>query len=269
VTTSVAVQHNDRMASWRPPSLLGQSLLQAGRLLRRWRYYPPILMQTFMFPLVLFVMFRIIFGDSIELAAGADNIAALTALMVVCPAMFGSSAGGQSLIVEREAGILRRFDVMPIPRGGDILGRAWAELVRMACSTVVVVLAAHAFGFRFASVGAALGWTAMVVLISVGFLTVGLTIGAASSSVAQAQGVESVYMILLFLNTGMVPLEAFPDAIQPVVNVLPVSVAVNALDALSQGSVGPGDIVPAVLWFGLLSAVLGAVGARLMRERRS
>ena len=268
MSANTAVAQHVSVEQWRPPSLLGQSLLQAGRLLRRWRTFPPILLQTFMFPVVLFVMFRIIFADSIEFASGTDNIAALTALMVVCPAMFGSSAGGQSLIVEREAGVLRRFDVMPVPKGGDILGRAWAELVRMACAAVVLVLVASLFGFRFASVGAALGWMALLVLISAGFLAVGLTIGALCSNVGQAQAIEPIYIILLFLNTGMVPLEAFPDAMQSVVDALPVSVAVNALEATSQGHAGAAEIVPAAVWFGVLTVVLGVLGARLMRRRR-
>ncbi|WP_066907171.1 ABC transporter permease [Millisia brevis] len=269
MTTIDAPTRDESVEAWRPPTLLGQSLLQAGRLLRRWRYYPPILVQTFLFPVVLFVMFRTIFGDSIEFASGTDHISALTALMLVCPAMFGALAAGQSLIVEREAGILRRFDSMPIRRGGDILGRAWAELVRMGLSATVVVVVAYLFGFRFAGPEVVPGWLAMLVVITLGFTAIGLTIGAASKNVAQAQGFEALYVVLLFLNTGMVPLEAFPDALQPVVDLLPVSVAVNALDALSQGQAGAAEVVPALVWFGALTVVVGGIGIRLMSSRRS
>ena len=253
---------------WRPPSVLGQSFLQAGRLLRRWRTYPPVLIQTFMFPVVLFVMFRMIFGESIEISTGSDNIAALTAVMAVCPAMFGGLAGGLSLVVERNSGLLRRFDSMPVPRGGDILGRAWAEMARMACATVVVLVVAHCFGFRFADLGSALGWLTVLTIITAGFTAVGLCVGALSRTVSQAEGVEVLYVLFLFLNTGMVPLQAYPTPIQSVVDALPVSAAVNALSALSEGTAGAADVVPALLWFGGLALLFGTIAVTAMRTRR-
>ena len=69
-------------------------------------------------------------------------------------------------------------------------------------------------------------------------------------------------VVLLFLNTGVAPAEAFPGWLQPVVRFQPISPTIEAMRALAAGGPVLRPLWQAGVWAGALVAVFAPVAVR-------
>ncbi|WP_169747818.1 ABC transporter permease [Pseudonocardia acaciae] len=244
-------------------SAVGHALIQAGRVLRRWSREPEVVIQTVVFPIVLFVVFRVVLGTALDQVTGAGSVTGHLVLCVLISVMFGGASAAQSLLAERRSGLLGRFRSMPVHRASVPLGWLLAEVARVLAGAVVLAAVGHGFGFRFA--GGPPG--ALVFLLVAAWVAVGLgalvfafALGARSAQ--SVAGVTMVYLLLMFYNTGFVPAQWYPDALRWPVRVMPISMAVDAMRGGAQGALDTGALAGTALWFGAM-AVGGVVwGAR-------
>ena len=71
-----------------------------------------------------------------------------------------------------------------------------------------------------------------------------------------------VAFLLLFFNTGMVPLDVFPGWLQPVVRAQPMSPAIETMRALADGGPTLWPLLQAVAWVLGLIVVFGPLAVR-------
>jgi ABC-2 type transport system permease protein len=239
-------------------TLAVQSGLQAGRLLRRWRREPVVLIQSLIFPTFLLVI-----GASVRNLTGASSLYGLVPMCAVVGALFGAIGAGAAIPDERESGMLSRLWVLPVHRATALTGRLLAEAGRALIGSIAITAVGVAMGLRFRE-----GWPAAIafvfvpVVMVIGFSTVIVAFGVQSAGKNIITGLSTVCFLLLFFNSGMVPIDVFPDWLQPVVRAQPMSPAIEAMRALADGGPTLWPVLQSAAWVVGLVAVFGPIAVR-------
>jgi ABC-2 type transport system permease protein len=237
--------------------LVPQTLLQMKRLLVRWSRDLTMVILTLVVPIFFLVTVNTVLGDQISQITGHSALFGSVPMVAVVAAITGSSAGAIGLMRERADGLLARLWVLPVHRASGVLSRLAAEAVRILLTTVVIVCAGLAMGFRFREgLIAGLVWLMVPVIFGVAFATLVTTAAFYSASSAAQPGttlVEGIALICtlgIFFCTGFVPLAQYPEWIRPFVEQQPMSHAIEAMRGLSQGGPIFGPMIATLLWAG-------------------
>ena len=240
-----------------------QSRLQAGRLLRGWTREPVVLIQSLIFPTFLLVVYALVIGESIRNLTGDNSLYGLVPMCAVAGALFGAIGAGAAIPEERESGLLSRFWVLPVHRASALAGRLMAEAGRALVGALAITAVGMALGLRFGEGWlAAIGFVFIPVLMVIGFSTVIIAFGVKSNGKNIITGLSTVAFLLLFFNSGMVPVDVFPSWIQPVVRAQPMSPAIEAMRALADGGPTLWPVLQSVAWVVGLLAVFGPMAVR-------
>ncbi|QVL34175.1 ABC transporter permease [Telmatocola sphagniphila] len=132
--------------------------------------------------------------------------------------LFGTTFAGFGIISEWRMGLLERMRVTPVSRLALLLGRVLRDAFVLELQTLVLIIAAFAFGLRAPIAGV------LASLILVGLLA----ITAASLSYAVALTVKSENAFAPILNITTIPLLLLSGIL------LPMSLAPSWLDTLSR-----------------------------------
>ena len=164
---------------------------------------------------------------------------------------------------ERRYGVLKRLGATPLPRLGLLAGKAAAVLLVEALQLVLIGLLAAALGWRPAG-----GWVAVpavVALVLAGtaaFVALGLLMAGTLRAETTLAAANLVYLLLLAGGGVVVPLQQYPDGVQPVLQLLPTGALAEGLrEALGGDSLGAGHALILLAW----AVVAGAVTARTFR----
>jgi daunorubicin resistance protein C len=149
--------------------------------------------------------------------------------------------------------------------GGRLLG----ELARVLLASIVVVAIGYAFGFRFrAGVPAAVGFFAVALIFAVAVAWAAIAVGVTGRNVESVGSALSLPgTLLLFLSSGFVPIQAFPEWAQPVVRANPLSCATTAMTALAEGGPTLWPVLQTVAWTIALSLLFGFRAVRASAAR--
>jgi ABC-2 type transport system permease protein len=164
---------------------------------------------------------------------------------------------------ERESGLLSRLWVLPVHRASALTGRLLAEATRALVGSIAITAVGVAIGLRFHE-----GWLAAVAfvfipaLMVVGFSTAIVAFGVKSNGKNIITGLSTVCFLLLFFNTGMVPVGVFPAWLAPLVKAQPMSPAIEAMRALADGGPTLWPVLQSVAWVIGLVALFGPMAVR-------
>jgi ABC-2 type transport system permease protein/oleandomycin transport system permease protein len=124
-------------------------------------------------------------------------------------------------------------------------GRTIADAARNVISVALVAVVGYVLGFRFASIGGAIGAIALSVGIGFAFSWMNAAIAAKVKS-AEMVGMLSMFWLfpLMLASTVFTPAEQMPGWLQGFARRQPISVVADAARDLSNG-VPAGDVV---LW---------------------
>jgi ABC-2 type transport system permease protein len=210
-------------------------------------------------PVVFFVCFYVPLHGRFD-SLGIDYAQYLTPVILLQAGLFVAIMAAQNAGVDATAGVRDRLASLPISRLTPTMARMAAVLAMSVVSTAGGLIIGSTFGFRFdATLLDVVAFLILVVVFAVAWSLLSDSLGSVvtnSESVGQALMIPQ--LILVMLSTGIVPVEAFPDWVQPVVRNQPVSQFADGLRALSTGT----DFDPTALiaWaVGLLLA--GALAA--------
>lgn len=239
----------------------------AGGLLRSWVRDPGIVVQSLVFPAFLLAMFQLVLGKTVTSMGGGESVYANTGLVALTGGLFGGLSTAIALAAERETGVLARQWTLPVPRAAFLSGRLCAEMIRVGVSTVVLYLVAMTMGFRFdQGFLAALGALAVPMIFTAG-LAAPITAMALRTNGAQTiQLVGGLSLLLLFFNSGFAPVAEYPDVLQPVVRYQPMTPAVDAIKALTEGGAITAPLLGTVAWTVVLIAAFGPLVVRGFRR---
>ncbi|MFE3188829.1 ABC transporter permease [Nocardia sp. NPDC059240] len=226
-----------------------QSLIQCKRLLMGWMRDPSTTIQTLVFPAVTLIMFRIVLGDSITRATGAPSIYGTTPMVMLVAAMSGSTVSALGFKVEKATGLLGRFHTMPIHRAAGLTGRLLAEAIRVIITSLFVLVVGVALGFRFWNgFAASIAMLSIPVLFAIGFAVLVTALATLTEGIMLVSIVSLVNTLLMFFNSGFVPVLAYPTWLQTTVENQPMSTAIDAMRGLSLSGPIATPLLKTVAW---------------------
>ncbi|MFD4428018.1 ABC transporter permease [Nocardia sp. NPDC058497] len=225
------------------------SLLQCKRLLLVWVRDPSTTIQTVVYPALTLLMFQVVLGNSITNATGMPSIYGQAALLTLMAAMTGAVVSALGFKRDKASGLLSRFYTMPLNRASLLTGRLLAEALRILTTTVIVLLVAVPLGFLFMEDPLAnIALICIPVLFGLGFAVMVTALATITEGVMLVSLIGIVNTLLMFFNSGFVPVFAYPTWLQSVVANQPMSCAIDAMKGLSYGGPVAEPLLKTVAW---------------------
>ena len=186
---------------------------------------------TFLLPIAFLALLGSVYGDKeIEGVNGASYLlAGMLGYGIVSTAFAGLAI---NLVIRRESGVLKRVRGTPLPAAAYLAAAVASTLVVIAIQTVVQILIGRYL--IDASLPAAPGAFAVALLLgAAAFAALGLAMTAAVRSGEGSSAVlNAVYLPMTFISGSFFSTRSFPDFLEAVSDVLPLTFLLRLLRTL-------------------------------------
>lgn len=247
---------------------MSDALTLTARCVRISRRQLDALLTSLLLPVLLMVVFVVLFGGAIHTGAGGYVSYVVPGVLVLCA---GFSSGLTAVAVCQDAGggfadRLRTMDV----RGAALLsGHVAASALRNAVSAVLVLAVAVALGFR--PHAGAQAWLEaagilLAFILAVSWLSAGL--GLLTHSPEAANGCSFLIMFLPYASSAFVPVATMPGWLRGFAGHQPITPVTDALRALLLGHPVGSAAWVALAWCGGILLVSAACSGALFAGRR-
>jgi ABC transporter DrrB family efflux protein len=223
---------------------LRDGLAMTTRNLITIRRLPQLLVFATIQPLLFVLMFRYVFGGSIQVP-GVDYVNYLMPGIFAQVVAFGAIQTAVGLAEDRRRGLLERLRSLPMARSAVLSGRTSADLLRNVFVVALMTAVGFAVGFRVETNAAKL-LLGLLVLLAFGlalswvFALIGLSVANAES--AQAASFP-LLLPLVFASSAFVSTASMPGWLQAFAEHQPVTAAVDAVRALVLGGPWGEDVL--------------------------
>ncbi|WP_079123281.1 ABC transporter permease [Streptomyces abyssalis] len=207
-----------------------QAALETRMLLRNGEQ----LLLTVVIPTLLLVLFSSV--DVVELGGGA-RVDFLTP-GILALAVLSTAFTGQAIATgfERRYGVLKRLGVSPLPRWGLMAAKTCSVLVVEALQVMLLTVVALALGWS--PHGDPVAVALLLLLGTAAFSGLGLLLAGTVRAEATLAAANLIFVLLLVGGGVVVPLDRFPDGVQSVLGLLPISVLSDGLREVLQHGAG-------------------------------
>jgi ABC-2 type transport system permease protein/oleandomycin transport system permease protein len=218
-------------------------------------------------PVIFVLMFRYVFGGSIQIP-GIPYVDYLMPGIFVQSVTFGAMNTGVGLAEDLRQGLIERFRSLPMARSAVLAGRTLADVARNGIVVTLMVIVGFMVGFRIHTNPLAF-LAAIGLLLLFGFAMswvmalVGLRAGSAEAAQAMA---FPIMALLVFASSAFVQTSTMPGWLQAYADHQPVTATVNAARALCIGGPTAGKVLAAVLWSVGIVAVFAPLAVRRYRK---
>ena len=163
---------------------------------------------------------------------------------------------------ERRYGVLERLAATPLGKPGLLAGKALAVVLVLLGQLLVLTVAALALGWRPTFSPASLAGAALLTaLAAAAFVCLALVLAGRLRAEATLALANLVYVVLLVGGGLVVPLDRYPAAARPVLELLPTAALGEGLRAAATGALLGWPLLVVLAWL----AVAGAVAWRGFR----
>ena len=162
-----------------------------------------------------------------------------------------------STAFERRYGVLERLATTPLGKPGLLAGKALAVILILAGQLVILAGTALGLGWRpeFTPQSALLA-VILVILAAATFVCLALLIAGRLRAESTLGLANLIYVILLIGGALIIPLDRYPTALQPMIEVLPTAALGEGLRAAANGQLLSWPVVVLLAW--LVAAGLAA-----------
>ncbi len=229
------------------------------------------LLGTFFQPIMFLVLFAAVFGPSISkaLPEGVSYLNFLMAGIIVQTVAFGSTTTAIAICNDLQKGIVDRFRSLPMSNIAVLNGHVVSDLIRNSISTLVMIVAGLAMGFR--SNATVLEWfaiTGLLLLFTFSFSWLAAIVGVMAKSVEAVQWLTFILVFpLTFASSVFVPTEGMNAGLKLFAENQPITHVVEAVRALMLGRPIGDHAWMAVIWCIVIAAVAMPLAAWLFRHR--
>lgn len=236
----------------------------AGATLRKAARNPRLIVTSIGLPIVLMFLLLSIFGEVAVPGGRSDYIDRLLPLILLIATSFTTMPSAAAFHHDLQIGLVARLRSLPVPQLPLLAGRVAGDALRALVVAPVITAAAYLAGFRFEEgLIAAAGFFALVMASGAMFGWVAAAIALRGRSPeAIAGGLDPTLQLLTLLSTGIVPVDAFPSFLQPVVRMNPFSRAVEALVGLSSGGPIFTPLAHTAAWIAVVAVVAATLATR-------
>jgi ABC-2 type transport system permease protein/oleandomycin transport system permease protein len=228
---------------------------------------PQVLVFSTVQPIIFVLMFRYVFGGSIQVP-GVRYVDYLMAGIFVQTVTFGAMNTGVGLAEDLQKGLIERFRSLPMARSSVLAGRAIADSARNLFVIVLMVVMGFLVGFHLHTNAVELLGAVLVLLVfGMAMSWVMALIGLMTRNAEAAQAAAFPLMALLvFASNAFVSTRSMPGVLRAYANHQPVSATVNAVRALVLGGPTLSKVAVAVAWAAGIVAVFAPLAVRRYRE---
>jgi ABC-2 type transport system permease protein len=230
---------------------------------------PQLLVFSTIQPIMLVLLFRYVFGNSINLSdPSVDYVDYLMPGVFVQATVFGALGTGVGLAEDLNKGLVERFRSLPMARSAVLAGRTIADATRNAFVLVLMTGVGLLVGFRIhGGVPAYVAALALVLLFTyaLSWLAATVGLGASNGEAAQAALFPLVFP-LVFASSAFVDTSFMPGWLQAFANHQPVTVTIDAARNLVLGQPIGWSVVGSIAWSLGLIAVFGPLAVRRYRR---
>jgi ABC transporter DrrB family efflux protein len=246
VQDALAVAHRNLIGLVRVPTTLAFSTVQ---------------------PVIFVLMFRYVFGGSIQIE-GYRYVDYLMAGIFVQTVTFGSINTGIGLAEDVSKGLLERFRSLAMARSAVLAGRTLADVVRNLIVILLMISVGYLVGFRVhTNMASLLG--AIVLMLAFGFAMswVMALIGLAAGNAEAAQAASFPLMaVFVFCSNAFVQTRNMPGPLRAYAEHQPVTACIDAVRALLNGGPVTGKVLASLAWSVGIVAVFGPLAVRRYRR---
>jgi len=209
----------------------------AVRDLQHWRQQPGTVIFNWVFPILIVLMFGLLFGGAIVVPEGTSYFEFLMPGMFAVTMLFGLETTMMAVTTDAAKGVTDRFRSMPMSASAVVLGRCIADMLNSVVGLAILAVTGLLPGWRWhGSLGAALAAFGLLLLLRFALLWVGIFMGL------NAKGPESVATIQIlvwpvsFLSNVFVDPATMPPWLGAIAQWNPLSVTASAARALFENA---------------------------------
>lgn len=235
------------------------------------RRVPQLLVFATIQPLLFVLMFRYVFGNSIQIPGQGEYVNYLMPGIFGQVVAFGAIQTAVGLAEDRGKGLLERLRSLPMARSAVLAGRTVSDLVRSVFVVALMLGVGVAVGFRVQTDAGKL-ILALAVLLAFGFALswffalIGLSVPNAETAQAAA---FPLMMPLVFASSAFVSTERMPGWLQVFAEHQPVTAAVDAVRALVLGGPWGEQVLTSLAWTAGMLAIFVPLAIRGYRRASS
>jgi ABC-2 type transport system permease protein/oleandomycin transport system permease protein len=231
---------------------------------------PQLLVFSTVQPVMFVLLFVFVFGGAIAASVPGGNYANfLMPGIFVQTAVFGATATGVGLAEDLGRGIIDRFRSLPMARSAVLAGRTFADMIRNVFVVILMTVVGVLVGFEPLTGGlpAYLLMLVIVVLFGYAFSWISAFIGLQVKDPESVQAAGFIWIFpLTFASSAFVPVDTMPEWLQPIAEINPVTVTVNASRTLLSGTATLDTILPPLFWIALILIVFVPLSVRAYRR---
>lgn len=214
-------------------SRLGWALADAWTITRRdlqhWRLQPGTVILGWVFPIMIVLMFGLLFGGAINVPDGGNYFEFLMPGMFAMTMLFGLEATIIAVTTDASRGVTDRFRSMPMSEGAVVLGRCSADMLNSVVGLAIMIVTGLAVGWRWnGTLVAALTAFGLLLLLRFALLWLGIYLGLNAKGPEAVTSVQILVWPLGFLSSIFVAPETMPPLLSSIAQWNPLSVTATA-----------------------------------------
>ncbi len=261
-----------------PLTRLGWALADAGTITRRdlqhWRLQPGPVILGWVFPIMIVLMFGLLFGGAIRVPDGGSYFEFLMPGMFTMTMLFGLETTMVAITTDAARGITDRFRSMPMSASAVVLGRCIADMLNSIVGLAIMIGAGLLLGWRWNNgLGAALVAVGLLLLLRFGLLWVGIFMGLNAKGPESVASVQILVWPISFLSNVFVDPATMPSWLGAIAQWNPLSATASAIRELFLNPGWQGDtwiaqnaLLLAIVWPVLLIVIFLPLSARKYRR---
>jgi ABC-2 type transport system permease protein len=224
------------------------------------------MMGSLVVPVCILLAYEAVLSKRVHEVTGVASVYGLVPVCAVLSGVLGALRASEGIAVDRQFGLLSQMWVLPVHRASVLTGRLTAEAVRALIGTILITALGVAMGLRFTH-----GWPAALVYILIppivvaGYSALVTTLAVGSHARTAMTLLATVTISLAFVNPGITPIGLFPNWLQPLVRLQPMSPPIEVMRALAYNGPLVWPLAMTLIWAMVLVAVFIPLGVRAYR----
>ena len=261
-----------------PIARFGWVITDAWTITRRdlmhWRLRPGTVIMGWFFPIMIVLMFGLLFGGAIRVPNGGNYFEFLMPGMFATTMLFGLETTMIAVTTDASKGVTDRFRSLPMSASAVVLGRCIADLLNSIVGLTILIGVGLLLGWRWhAGMSAALAAVGLLMLLRFALLWVGIFFGLLAKGPESVASVQILVWPISFLSNVFVNPYTMLSWLGAIAQWNPLSVTTSAIRQLflnpgwQAGSwISEHAILMALVWPMLLVAIFLPLSVRTYRR---
>jgi ABC-2 type transport system permease protein len=257
---------------------LGWALADAWTITRRdlqhWRLQPGPVIVGWAFPVMVVLMFGLLFGGAIITPEGGDYFEFLMPGMFAMTILFGLENTMIAVTTDAAKGVTDRFRSLPVSASAVVLGRCIADMLNSVVGLAIMIGVGLLLGWRWhAGLANALAAIGLLLLLRFALLWVGIFLGLIAKGPESVASVQILVWPFSFLSNVFVDPATMPAWLAVLARWNPLSATASASRQLFMNPgwqdsswVSENALLLAILWPALLIALFLPLSVRKYRR---